>query len=88
MLCFLSCRLQIPDLKHPIDKRVYKAPTIPVCHDFNIMTRSMEHLDLVVGFSTGPLQYLSPLDKQAVCAFNEDVSGVVGGAGGCEGLRL
>ena len=65
---------QIPDLKHPHDKRMYKVPTIPVCHDFNIMTRSLEHLDLIVGFSTGPLQYLHPLDKEAVCAFNEDVS--------------
>ena len=61
-------------MKHPIDKRVYKAPTIPVCHDFNVMTRSVDHLDLVVGFSTGPLQYLNPLEKLAVCAFNEDVS--------------
>lgn len=64
----------MPDLKHPLDKRVYKPPTIPVCHDFNIMTRSPSHLDLVVGFSTGPLQYLHPLDKHAICAFNEDVS--------------
>jgi len=65
---------QTPDLKHPHDKRIYKVPTIPVCHDFNILTRSVEHLDLIVGFSTGPLQYVHPLQKEAVCAFNEDVS--------------
>ena len=73
-------------MKHPVDKRVYKAPTIPVCHDFNVMTRSMDHLDLVVGFSTGPLQYLNPLDKIAVCAFNEDVSENLGPVPCCECL--
>ena len=65
--------MQVPDLKRHIDKRVYKTPTIPVCHDFNLMTKCTTHLDLIVGFSTGPLQYLHPLDKRAVCAFNEDV---------------
>ncbi len=82
----------MPDLKHPLDKRVYKAPTIPVCHDFNIMTRSVEHLDLVVGFSTGPLQYLNPLEKQAICAFNEDVSAGLplnpATSGSCQGVLI
>ena len=38
------------------------------------MTRSTAHLDLVVGFSTGPLQYVNPVERQAICAYNEDVS--------------
>lgn len=63
-----------PDLKHYVDKRVYKTPTIPVCHDFNQMTRSNTHLDLIIGFSTGPLQLLNPLERQAVSSYNEDGS--------------
>ena len=66
--------IQAPDLKRPLDKRVYRSPTVPVCHDFNLLTRSTSHLDLVVGFSTGPLQYLNPIERQAISAYNEDVS--------------
>lgn len=73
--CFKSdCPLQYPDLTKPLDKRAYRSPTIPVCHDFNLMTRSTEKLDLVLGFSTGPVQYVNPIGRHSVCAFNDDVS--------------
>lgn len=38
------------------------------------MTRSTEKLDLILGFSTGPLQYVNPIGRHSVCAFNDDVS--------------
>lgn len=72
-MCLNLLCVQVPDLRKPLDKRVYKTPTVPVCHDFNLLTRSTSKLDLIVGFSTGPLQYLNPIAKQAICAFNEDV---------------
>jgi WD40 repeat protein len=66
--------VQFPDLTKPADKRTYRAPTIPVCHDFNLMTRSTERLDLIIGFSTGPLQHVNPITRRALCAFNDDCS--------------
>ena len=66
--------MQFPDLTKPADKRAYRAPTVPVCHDFNLMTRSTEKLDLVMGFSTGPLQHVNPIARRSLCAFNDDVS--------------
>ena len=69
--------IQYPDLTKPLDKRTYRSPTVPVCHDFNLMTRSTEKLDLILGFSTGPLQHVNPIAKRSVCAFNDDVSSTI-----------
>jgi WD40 repeat protein len=65
---------KFPDLTKPADKRTYRAPTVPVCHDFNLMTRSTERLDLIIGFSTGPLQHVNPITRRSLCAFNDDCS--------------
>lgn len=46
---------------------------MPMCHDFNIMTRTVASLDLVVGFSTGQIQYINPIQKSTCPIFNDSV---------------
>lgn len=55
-----------------MDKRVYKG-TIPTCHDFNMLTRSLESLELLVGFSAGQVQLLDPIRHEVSKLFNEEV---------------
>ena len=55
-----------------MDKRVYKG-TIPTCHDFNMLTRSPESLELLVGFSAGQVQLLDPIRHEVSKLFNEEV---------------
>ena len=47
---------------------------MPVTHDFNQMTASDDHLDLLVGFTNGAVQHLNPLKKEEQAVFNDDVS--------------
>ena len=67
--------LQAADLTKPIDKRLYKG-TIPTCHDFNLLTRSSESLELLIGFSAGQVQLLDPVRHEVNKLFNEEVSAV------------
>ena len=60
-------------MRRQIDKRMYKQPHMPVCHDFNVMTRTISSLDLVVGFSTGQIQYINPIQKLTNSTFNDNV---------------
>ncbi|KXJ17504.1 WD repeat-containing protein 20 isoform X2 [Exaiptasia diaphana] len=59
------------DLTKPLDKRVYKG-TIPTCHDFNLLTRCSESLELLIGFSAGQVQLLDPIRHEVNKLFNED----------------
>ncbi|XP_031565691.1 WD repeat-containing protein 20-like isoform X2 [Actinia tenebrosa] len=59
------------DLTKPLDKRVYKG-TIPTCHDFNLLTRSSESLELLIGFSAGQVQLLDPIRHEVNKLFNEE----------------
>ena len=64
--------LQAADLTKPLDKRLYKG-TIPTCHDFNLLTRSAESLELLIGFSAGQVQLLDPVKHEVNKLFNEEV---------------
>jgi len=77
-LCnWFSCLIsQAADLTKPLDKRVYKG-TIPTCHDFNLLTRSSESLELLIGFSAGQVQLLDPIRHEVNKLFNEDVSNII-----------
>ncbi|CAG8706825.1 18796_t:CDS:2, partial [Acaulospora morrowiae] len=33
----------------------------PICHDVNLLTRSYDHLDVIIGFSSGDLVWIDPL---------------------------
>ncbi|XP_067024654.1 WD repeat-containing protein 20-like isoform X1 [Acropora muricata] len=59
------------DLTKPLDKRLYKG-TIPTCHDFNLLTRSAESLELLIGFSAGQVQLLDPVKHEVNKLFNEE----------------
>ncbi|EDO40241.1 predicted protein [Nematostella vectensis] len=59
------------DLTKPLDKRIYKG-TIPTCHDFNLLTRSAESLELLIGFSAGQVQLLDPIRQEVNKLFNEE----------------
>eukprot|EP00731_Ephydatia_muelleri_P027221 Em0019g94a len=61
-----------PDLRRHVDKKLYRLPCVPLCHDFNIMTRSVSSLDLIVGFSTGQIHYINPIQKSTSPIFNEN----------------
>ena len=69
--------LQQLDLNRPVDKHTYKGTVMPVSHDFNQMTASNNHLDLLVGFTNGAVQHLNPLRKEEQAVFNDDVSCVM-----------
>ena len=69
----LSLFLQAADLTKPLDKRLYKG-TIPTCHDFNLLTRSADSLELLIGFSAGQVQLLDPIKHEVNKLFNEEVS--------------
>ena len=68
-----NCSLQAADLTKPLDKRLYKG-TIPTCHDFNLLTRSSDSLELLIGFSAGQVQLLDPVKHEVNKLFNEEVS--------------
>ncbi|KAJ7379952.1 WD repeat-containing protein 20 [Desmophyllum pertusum] len=59
------------DLTKPLDKRLYKG-TIPTCHDFNLLTRSSDSLELLIGFSAGQVQLLDPVRHEVNKLFNEE----------------
>ena len=71
----LLATLQAADLTKPLDKRLYKG-TIPTCHDFNLLTRSSDSLELLIGFSAGQVQLLDPVRHEVNKLFNEEVSAV------------
>jgi hypothetical protein len=61
------------DLNKPLDKRGYKG-TFPTCHDFNLPTRSVEFLELIIGFSAGQIQLIDPIGHELNKLYNEEVS--------------
>ena len=67
--------LQVPDLINPVDKHSYRA-SYPLSHDVNQTTRSVDSLDLVIGFNSGPLQRINPITKSSIALYNNDVSTV------------
>ena len=64
---------QAPDPSHPIDRRPYKGPQ-PSCHDVNMMTRTKDMLEILVGFTGGQIQLMDPLKHECLKCFNEEVS--------------
>lgn len=61
--------------KEPLGRVTFAA--YPTCHDINVTTASAEHMDVIIGFSTGDLIWLDPisarygrLNKQVRCAFS------------------
>ena len=73
LIHFHNCSFQAADLTKPLDKRLYKG-TIPTCHDFNLLTRSSDSLELLIGFSAGQVQLLDPVKHEVNKLFNEEVS--------------
>lgn len=59
------------DQSRPLDRRVYKG-SFPSCHSFNLMTRSLDSVHLIIGFSTGPIQLFNPIKREVLYIFNED----------------
>ncbi|CAI5452833.1 unnamed protein product [Caenorhabditis angaria] len=63
------------DLARPIDKRVYKG-TAPTVHCFNQELANPKSCSLIIGFSTGQLQIIDPLDRSTPAPisrlYNED----------------
>ncbi|KAJ7735429.1 catabolite repression protein creC [Mycena olivaceomarginata] len=45
--------------KEPLARVTFSA--YPTCHDVNLSTSSSEHLDVIIGFSTGDLVWLDPI---------------------------
>ena len=60
-------------MNKPLDKRGYKG-TFPTCHDFNLPTRSVEFLELIIGFSAGQIQLIDPIGHELNKLYNEEVS--------------
>ena len=56
-----------------MDKHSYRA-SYPLSHDVNQTTRSVDSLDLVIGFNGGPLQRINPITKSSIALYNNDVS--------------
>lgn len=73
MLTIFHLYMQAPDLNHPVDKHSYRT-SYPLSHDVNQTTRSVDSLDLVIGFNGGPLQRINPITKSATALYNSDVS--------------
>jgi hypothetical protein len=67
---------QAVDLNKPLDKRGYKG-TLPTCHDFNLPTRSVKFLELIIGFSAGQIQLIDPIGHELNKLYNEEVSSIV-----------
>lgn len=61
-------------LKEPLSRIVFTR-AYPTCHDVNILTRSAEHLDVIIGFSSGDLMWYDPISQKYV-RLNKDVSPV------------
>ncbi|RDD44869.1 WD repeat-containing protein 20 [Trichoplax sp. H2] len=64
-----STRQQDTDNKI-LDKKAYKS-AIPLCHDFNLITRSPDTLNLIVGFNTGQMQLINVVKYEIMKNFNE-----------------
>lgn len=60
-------------MNKPLDKRGYKG-TFPTCHDFNLPTRSVDFLELIIGFSAGQIQLIDPIGHELNKLYNEEVS--------------
>lgn len=74
----LLFQTQAADLNKPLAKRAYKG-TCPTCHDFNLPTRSVEFLELIIGFSAGQIQLIDPIKHELNKLYNEEVSKKTGG---------
>ncbi|RDB21003.1 putative catabolite repression protein creC [Hypsizygus marmoreus] len=48
--------------KDPLSRITFS--THPTCHDINIATASSDHLDVIIGFSTGDLVWLDPITSR------------------------
>lgn len=62
-------------MSKPIDKKFYKG-TNPSCHDFNANAATPSGAPLLVGFTTGQIQLVSPQQgpRELRKLFNEEVS--------------
>ena len=63
------------DMIKPIDKKVYKG-TNPSSHDFNTTTATSTGAPLLIGFTTGQIQLVSPQlgPRELRKLYNEEVS--------------
>ncbi|ORY96869.1 WD40-repeat-containing domain protein [Syncephalastrum racemosum] len=52
-------------IKEPLSRIVFTR-AYPTCHDVNILTRSAEHLDVIIGFSSGDLMWYDPISQKYV----------------------
>ncbi|KAI8328350.1 WD40-repeat-containing domain protein, partial [Blakeslea trispora] len=65
--------------KEPLSRIVF-SKSYPICHDINEATRSEDHLDIIIGFSTGDIIWYDPLNSKYVrlnkagCLVNSAVS--------------
>lgn len=71
----MFCLLQGTEMSKPIDKKFYKG-TNPSCHDFNANAATPTGAPLLVGFTTGQIQLVSPQlgPRELRKLFNEEVS--------------
>ncbi|KAG2230777.1 hypothetical protein INT48_001679 [Thamnidium elegans] len=51
--------------KEPLSRIVF-SKSYPLCHDINETTRSEDHLDIIIGFSTGDIIWYDPLSCKYV----------------------
>jgi hypothetical protein len=51
--------------QEPLSRIVF-SKSYPLCHDINELTRADDHLDIVIGFSTGDIIWYDPLSCKYV----------------------
>ncbi|KAF8964008.1 catabolite repression protein creC [Flammula alnicola] len=49
-------------IKEPLSRITFSA--YPTCHDVNISTATPDHLDVIIGFNTGDLVWLDPINSR------------------------
>lgn len=47
-------------VQEPLSRVVF-AKACPTSHDVNLLTRGSDHLDIIIGFSTGDIVWFDPL---------------------------
>lgn len=74
-MTFVYFHSQGTEMSKPIDKKFYKG-TNPSCHDFNASAATPTGAPLLVGFTTGQIQLVSPQvgPREVRKLFNEEVN--------------
>lgn len=49
--------------KEPLSRIIF-ARSYPTVHDINMLTRGADHLDIIIGFSTGDILWFDPLSNK------------------------